>query len=381
MKLKKLLTGLALICPSLAMSQVTQMVFISDVHYGITRKNFRGATHVNAQLVNQALIKQLNILPLLTLPADHGVGSGKKIAAVDYLIETGDIANRMEPPYQTAAISWQQFWSDYGHRLTLVDGEHQLVKLLLVPGNHDISNAIGSSKLMQPKTDPTALVQLYNRMMKPAQPKTNESYNYVTDKINYSVNVHGVHMLFITVWPDSVERIWMQKDLQKVPETTPVIIFCHDPPIADPKHFTNPLPPYEMTAENKFENIIPEHYKEGSNAFKDEEATAIEQRGWVTFLKAHPNIRAYFHGHSNYNEFYVYHGPDHDVALNTFRVDSPMKGKYSATDETKLSFQLLTLDASTLQLTVRECLWNTNPESPAAPTIFGASETIDLKVK
>jgi hypothetical protein len=98
-----------------------------------------------------------------------------------------------------------------------------------------------------------------------------------------------------------------------------------------------------MTGINKFENLTAEHYKEGNIAAKDDGSTDIEQRGWVKFIKAHTNIKAYFHGNSNYNEFYVYNGPEHDAALNTFRVDSPIKGEYSSKDETKLSFQLISI--------------------------------------
>jgi len=357
------------------------MVYTSDAHYALTRKIFRGDTDVSAKVVNAAMIKKINTVPGLTLPKDGGIEAGKKVKAVDYLIQTGDIANRMEIPYQTAAASWAQFETDYMRGVTLKDHQHKPAKLLLAPGNHDISNAIGSSKEMNPKTDPTSMVKIYNLMMKPAHPKTNENYNYATDKINYSRNIKGVHFMFITLWPDSAERIWMQKDLEKVAKTTPVIIFCHDQPTCEAKHFTNPVPPFNMTAANKFENLTAEHYKEGRVAAKDDGATNIEQRGWVKFIKAHDNIKAYFHGNSNYNEFYVYNGPDNDVALNTFRVDSPMKGEYSSKDETKLSFQLISLDPVKQELTVRECLWDTEPTNPSSRVVFGASKTISLKVK
>jgi hypothetical protein len=135
-----------------------------------------------------------------------------------------------------------------------------------------------------------------------------------------------------------------------------------------------------MTAENKFQNLTEEHYKEGYTAAADDGATRIEQRGFVKFLKQHPNIKAYFHGNSNWNEFYTYHGPDNDVNLNTFRVDSPIKGKYSAKDETLLSFQLISIDAALNTLTVRECLWNTKPLQKDQKVVFGKSETVSLRV-
>lgn len=186
--------------------------------------------------------------------------------------------------------------------------------------------------------------------------------------------------MFINLWPDSAQRIWMQKDLDTVRENTPVIIFTHDQPESEAKHFTNPLPPYNMTPENKFENLNAEHYKDGVVAPQDDGATIKEQRGFVRFLRAHPNIKAYFHGNSNWNEFYVYHGPDNLVSLPVFRVDSPMKGRYSGKDETLLSFQLISIDPKMQSLTVRECLWNATPRDTAQKVVFGKSCTISLKV-
>jgi hypothetical protein len=372
---------ICLLCCKTALSQTVQMVYTSDAHYGITREKFRGDTNVAGYVVNAAMIKQINTVPDLTLPEDGGVEAGKKVAAVDYVIQSGDIANRMEYPIQTAAVSWAQFEKDYFGGITLKGHNGSPAIFLLAPGNHDISNAIGYPKPLSPVTDPTSMVKIYNLMLHPQIPLTNETYDYATDKINYSRNIKGIHLMFLTLWPDSAERIWMQHDLDTVASTTPVVIFTHDEPTCEAKHFTNPTPPYNMTAKSKFQNLVAEHYKEGYVAIKDDGATDIEQRGWVKFLKAHPNIKAYFHGNSNWNEFYVYKGPDKDVALNTFRVDSPMKGKYSSKDETKLSFQLISLDPINQNITVRECLWDTTPSNPSSKIIFGDSKTVSLKVQ
>jgi len=361
-------------------SGIINMIFTSDAHYGITRPKFRGDSNVISYKVNAALVKQVNAVPGLALPADNGIGSGKSVGAIDYVIEGGDIANRMEPPVQTAAASWAQFEHDYMQSLNVKGHNGLPARLFMVPGNHDISNSIGYPRKMQPATDPSSMVQIYNLMMKPAKPLTNAEYDYKKDKINYSYNIKGIHIMFITLWPDSAERIWMQKDLDTVAKNTPIIIFTHDQPECEAKHFTNPVPPHNMTKENKFEDLAEEYYKEGTVASKDDGATAIEQRGWVKFLKAHPNIKAYFHGNSNWNEFYIYHGPDNDVNLNTFRVDSPMKGEYSRKDETLLSFQLISLDTQTQTMTVRECLWNTKPSDPDQKVVFGKSKTVSLKV-
>lgn len=379
-----LLLATYLIAPAKAFCQdndVVNMIYSSDAHYGITRPKFRGDTNVMSYLVNAAMIKQMNTVPTLTLPADDGIGAGKTVGPVDYVIESGDISNRMEIPIQSAAASWAQFVNDYMHGINLTGHNGKVATLLLAPGNHDISNAIGYAKAMNPLTDPTTMVEIYNLMLKPQVLLTNQTYNYATDKINYSRDIKGIHFMFITLWPDSAERIWMQHNLESVAAKTPVVIVTHDQPTCEAKHFTNPLPPYNMTTKNKFQNLVEEHYKEGIVASKDDGATDVEQRGWVKFLKVHPNIKAYFHGNSNWNQFYVYKGPDNDVALNTFRVDSPMKGDYSSKDETKLSFQLISLDAKNQALTVRECLWDTNPANPATPVVFGESKTVSLKVE
>jgi hypothetical protein len=375
-----LITGIQFACGQTNNSQLN-ILFTSDAHYGITRDNFRGDTDVAGYKVNAAMIKQMNTMPSVTLPADNGVGAGAKLTAIDYLIQTGDIANRMEIPYQSAAASWSQFKADYLQGLTLKGNNGKPVDVLVVPGNHDISNAIGYYKPMKPLTDATVMVQVYNLMLKPSRLLTNEHFRYDTDKINYSRSIKGIHFIFITLWPDSAERVWMQHDLDTVARTTPVIIFTHDQPTCEAKHFTNPVPPHNMTAQNKFENLVAEQYKEAPSAKGDGGSTDIEQRGWVSFLKLHPNIKAYFHGNSNWNQFYVYKGPDNDVSLNVFRVDSPMKGKLSSKDETKLSYQLISIDAATRNMTVRECLWNTQTAGKIQPVAFGESKTVSLSVK
>jgi hypothetical protein len=285
----------------------------------------------------------------------------------------------MEIPNQSAAVSWKQFEHDYLQSLTVKNSLGAPAQVMMIPGNHDISNAIGYYKPMQPLTDPTSMVSIYNRMMQPKKPLTNATYHYPENRVNYSRNIGGVHFMFITLWPDSAQRIWMEQDLAKVPASTPVFIFTHDQPTSEAVHFTNPTPPNRIIPGNKFENLSEEHYKESNSVQeKNNTSTDIEQRGWVKFLKMHPNIKAYFHGNSNWNEFYVYHGPDNDVNLPVFRVDSPMKGKYSAKDETKLSFQLISLDPTSKKLTVRECLWNTDPANKNAKIVFGDVKTIRL---
>ncbi len=358
-------------------NHLLQIVFTSDAHYGISRKEFRGDSNVAAYVVNHAVIEKINDLPHTFFPHDKGVDAGKPIRAIDYVIEGGDIANRMEIPDQSDAASWRQFCSDYMNGITLTNHSGKRTELLIIPGNHDITNAIGFYKQMKPKVDPTSMVAIYNLMMKPAKMLTTNNYDYSKDKINYSKNIGGIHFIFITLWPDSSERIWMEKDLKSVSAETPVILFTHDQPECEAKHFTNPDKARGINSSDRFEDLVDEVYKDGTTAVAGK--TDIEQRGWVSFLKRHPNIKAYFHGNENFNEYYVYKGPDNDVALNTFRVDSPMKGDYSRADETKLSFQVITINTRTLTMTVRECLWNTDPQNPQKNIHWGATKTLRLK--
>ncbi|MBS1669643.1 MAG: metallophosphoesterase [Bacteroidetes bacterium] len=360
-------------------TSLLQFVFTSDAHYGITRSAFHGATNVDAHLVNAAMVDKINSLAQLTLPTDSGVNQGQRVGPIDFIVEGGDIANRMEGPVQPAAKSWEQFEQDYLKGIKLTDHTGQSASFYIVPGNHDISNAIGFYRPMVPTTDPSSMINIYNLMMQPAIPKTIETFHYPEDRINYSKDLGGIHFMFINLWPDSVERIWMENDLKKIPTTIPVILVTHDQPVCEAKHFDNPDEKRGINGQDKFEDLLVEKYKDGSTASTDGGKTDIEQLGLVAFLKSHPNIKAYFHGNSNYNEYYVYRGPNNDIDLNVFRVDSPMKGKYSSKDERKLSFQLVSINTNTGAMTVRECLWDTDPTNPDQPIQWGTVKTVSLK--
>jgi hypothetical protein len=352
-----------------------QFVYTSDAHFGIKRATFQGGTNVDASMVNAKMIEKINTLSTLVLPVDNGVNAGKVIGGIDYFINTGDMANREETGIQSSTASWTQFTSTYINGLTLKNSSNQNTPILLLPGNHDVTNAIGFYKTMAPLTDNGSMVGIYNYMF-PAASKTVATYNYSTDKIHYSKDVYGVHMVFVNMWPDETERTWIESDLKTVSSTTPVILFTHDQPTVESKHFSNPNGVHDINATDKFENLIPEVFKDG---LKITDPSTLEQKSFVAFLKLHPNIKAYFHGNDNENKFYDYKGPDNDITLKTFQVDSPMKGNFSATDETKLSFQLISIDTKAKTLTARECLWNSTPTNPSAAIAWGANVTISLQ--
>src|SRR5665213_1724323 len=114
-------------------NHLLQIVFTSDAHYGISRKEFRGDSNVAAHIVNHAMIEKINDLPNTLFPHDKGVDAGKKITSIDYLIEGGDIANRMEIPDQSDATSWRQFCSDYMNGITLTNHSGKKTDLLIIP--------------------------------------------------------------------------------------------------------------------------------------------------------------------------------------------------------------------------------------------------------
>jgi hypothetical protein len=374
-----MLVGWAAVVP-LGQSNQVQFVFTSDAHYGITRSEFRGGVNVDAHVVNAAMIARINELSHVSFPRDGGLKAGERVGPLDFLVEAGDIANRAEVvntrPIQTAMASWRQFQTDYIDGLTVTDRAGHRAPLYIVPGNHDASNAVGFYRAMSPPIDKTAMAEIFNRMMAPRTLRTRATYDYDHDRVLFARDHGGVHFLYVTVWPDSRARTWMESDLEHVSRSTPVVVFAHDQPEAEAKHFRNPNGKHDVNGTDRFENLLSDELADGTTI---DAPTVIEQTAFETFLERHPNVTAYFHGNSNWNQFYDWTGPGHRVVLHTFRVDSPIKGAFSSKDETKLSFQIVTIDATTRLMTVRECLWNANPRNPTAPLAWGGSTTVALQ--
>jgi hypothetical protein len=323
---------------------------------------------VSAHDVNTALVAAINRLPTTRFPDDGGLGAGETVGAIDFVAEGGDVVNREEiidgVAIQPAAVSWRQFVEDYVDGITIAP-------VFVVPGNHDASDAVGFWKPMTPRVDTTAMVGIFNLMMRPAAPKTPATYHYATDRVFTSRDIGGVHIVFIQVWPDSRARRWMDADLARVSKTTPVVIVTHDQPDVEAKHLINPNGRHDLNDHDRFENLLADRLADGDTI---ETATTLEQQALESFLVRHPNVIAYFHGNSNWNEFYDWVGPTHRLRLHVFRVDSPLKGKESADEESRLSFQVATIDPTNRRLTVRECLWNTSADH----VIWGQSTTEPL---
>jgi len=326
---------------------VINFIFTSDVHFGLTKDHFRNRENVSALNVNLAMVEAMN-----TLSKNQLTGEG-----IDALVITGDIANRMEMGIQSATTSWDQFKTTFisNNHLKKADGSKS--DLIVVPGNHDMSNAIGFHRPMSPKKDPASMIGIYNLMFPQKQITTFDSS---LNRIHFSKDIKGVHFVFLSLYPDSAERVWMEKDLKNIAKTTPVLLFAHSIPDVEPRFFQNPNGLHDINDEDKFENLVPENYKDGDDV-KGE--TIIEQNGFADFIIKHNNIKVYFHGHENWTEYYQYSGPNNKINLTCIRTDSPMKGRISLKDEKKLAFELVSINTNTGMLTVKEVLWNASQNS------------------
>lgn len=353
-------------------------VFTSDPHFGLNRSVFHEEKNVDARYANAEMVEKINTLPGVMYPQDGETNAGQLIGPIDFVAIGGDITSRMEAATitQTAKRSWGDFEKVYLQGLHLRNAAGESSPIYVIPGNHDVSNAIGFYKRLEPKTDPTAMVKIYNREMHPEVPLTNESFDYKIHKVHYSRDIGGLHLQFVNVWPDSAERVWMENDLAQLSKGTPVIVFAHDEPEIETKHLVNPNGDHDINKTDKFENIVSEMLKNGTKV--DDKSTENE-RQMAQFFKAHSQIKAYFHGNSHMPDLKVWMGPDYDFMLPALSVDSPVKGEKSAKQEELLSFQVVTVDLNEKKLTVRECFWNAKPKDRHAPLAWGNHATFDFR--
>src|ERR1700744_107726 len=277
-----LLLFILLALSAAAQDSVLHFVFTSDVHYGITRAHFRGADSVPSTVVNRAMIAAINRLPGERVPRDGGAGGGQTIGHLDGLLITGDIANREEKGIQSAAASWRQFEADYDELLRIRDRNSKPTPVWLTPGNDGISDAVGFWGPMKPATDASSMAGIYNRMMRPMRPRTAASYDYATDKIHAIREVGGIRLVFLDCWPDSTDQAWMSTQLTG---NAPTLLFTHSNPDVEARFFTNPNGDHGVDSADKFENLLPEIFQDGTSV---KDSAVIEQRGLVNFLSHHP---------------------------------------------------------------------------------------------
>jgi hypothetical protein len=375
-----------------------QFVALSDVHFGYIRVyplTISGTATQDAKTINTALIGTVNALSTLAVPADGGVGAGAPVGAVDFVAVTGDIANRYQTDsaasgpspanlnaVQNATASYADFTSIVLNGVTLKNKTGAAAKFLLSPGNHDVSNAIGNQKI--PGSSATGAPATPNRVdagsMK-ALYKVAKGIDYVgtydlaafettnasgaaINKPNYSMDVGGIHMISVTIWPDDSNRKWIDADLASVPLTTPVMLFMHDYPDVDTKHMKSRAAGNPINVNFEAVATVVVDASESADGIVAATNSNVEQRAFVAWLKTHKNIVAYFHGHSNSNEMWDYKGPDADITLKCFRIDSSMKGDISASaagKENLLSYLLTSIDTTAKKMTVREIRWYPTP--------------------
>ena len=193
--------------------------------------------------------------------------------------------------------------------------------------------------------------------MNPDEPVTADTFDYSTDRVVYTFVESGIRFAVVGIWPDSKARTRLAETLGEDPDT-PCILFTHMPPETEAQRFTNPYGDHSINRADGFENLICDTCSVDADGVPVKEYRDLEG-----FLKQHASLKAWFHGHTNYNEYYIWHGPDNTISLPVFRVDSPMKGEYSETDDALLSFQVVCLDTETLDMSVREYYWNVTDDN------------------
>jgi alkaline phosphatase len=363
----------------------TTFLYTSDAHYGIKRSVVFGS-YSNAVQVNGLMIRSMNNMPNEVLPSDSGINAGKQVGYIDFIAMTGDISNRQESSkkIQSATTSYAQFKTDYVNSVSILDKSGNKAGLYLTPGNHDVSNAIGYPKTLAPVTDDAVMFNLYNTFMKPATALVAGGYNYATQRIVYSKDIGGVHFVFLSMWPDSTIRPLIDADLAKMSnQSMPVVLFTHDEPNIETKHLTSDLTTntkfdWTKSFENLVTDVVADLDSTGKLTTSSPSTTA--QKGLADWLATKKNIVAYFHGNNNLFENYTWTGTSSQISLNVFRVDSPMKGSVSGIDAadgmgdpSKLSYNVVTIDSSAQNMTVREYLWQQKK--------WGTSKTISLAAR
>jgi hypothetical protein len=164
---------------------------------------------------------------------------------------------------------------------------------------------------------------------------------------------------------------------------TPVVLFTHDEPNIETKHLTSNLTTASSFDWTKsFENLVTDVVSDpdSTGALTTSSPSTTAQKGLADWLATKKNIVAYFHGNNNLFENYTWTGSNNQISLNVFRVDSPMKGSVSGIDAadgkgdpSKLSYNVVTIDAAAQNMTIREYLWQQKK--------WGTSKTVSLAAR
>lgn len=372
------LLGLALATTAMAANSVT-FVFTADSYFGINRKEFQGDKAVDARYANRDMVQKINSLPNQTFPQDGELRSGEKIGAIDFVVHGGSIAHMMAAATitQSAADSWKEFDREFLQGIQLKNAQGEKAPLFYIPGVHDLTNAIGYYKRLDPKTDPSIPMQVYNRLVAPETPVSKKDFDVRKHVSLYSRTVQGIHLVFTQVWPDAQQREWIAQDIAKLPAGTPVLLFANVEPDAPSKLFINPNGKGDVNKDDKFENVIGEVFQGGT---KVEDKSKPHEKALAEFVKAHPQIQGYFHGNTGLSDIKVWMGTEGDLFLPTYSVDSPVNGAISAKQEELVSFLVVTVDRDAQQTTARIVHWNADPKKKKGPLQWGNSASFGFRL-
>lgn len=332
---------------------------VADLHFGLARARFQGDTAVAAARVNAALARSLRAVRTIRFPADGGVAAGQPVGVLAAVAVAGDIANRAEGGVQPGATSWEEFLNVF---VAPLERAVPRIPVYVAAGNHDASNAVGFTPTLMPPTDTAPMSGLRVRMPG-VRRDTLRPFDYRRDRIHFVVDLGGVQLMVLHIWPDSEERRWMEQELAMIPDSVPVLLLTHDPPVPDVKHF---LPREGETGNEGFQSLLAERWaplaeRRGLPGMDGPEASGT-YAAFLALLARHRNVRAYFHGHVNYTEFYDIRDDDRQVSVPAFRVDSPLKGRDSANDDARLSYLIVSVATDRQTMTVREYRWSAPAE-------------------
>jgi len=217
---------------------------------------------------------------------------GSPVGAIDMVIETGDIANRMEVVTQCPSAkrrrSWAQFSIDYINGLNLFDQSSNRGASLACAGQsrrqqrHRILHAHGADHAATSMAGSTIF------MAESGRPLT-ASTSLRADKIQLlggsRRHPHGVPQYV----PDSASGRGSGTTSRRSTRARPCSSSCTIRPPSI-QHFINPNGLHDINTVDKFENL-----PRGSTrrAPTINAPSTIEQRAFATFLKAHKNVVAY----------------------------------------------------------------------------------------
>ena len=301
---KFLCAAILAFAPASARAREAHFVFTADQHYGMSRPAFRGCTDVSADTVNAAMVEAINSLVDAVFPLDGGVMAGKAVGGAEYVISAGDIASKLTGagtgPALTASQCWELFKRQYCGGVALKNSGGRKAEILAIPGNHEISTALGRYPPAFPLPDAGAMVGMFNRAHNASLRP--EEYDFAAHKVTMARDLAGVRLLLVQLWPDEEARAYIAREIAASPADTPIILVCHFPPGVSAVYRESPERKFGAVPENTC-GTVP---ADAAGQARIVELSREERRAFAGFIKQHPSIVAYFHGHHHNNHSWVF---------------------------------------------------------------------------